>query len=182
METILWRRVDAPGHDGCRFAKKKGGWRLEGATAFLLDGIPSCLAYRVECDAEWRTEHGEVHGWVGTRPIDYLVDRSPDGRWTLNGDVMPHVQGCIDLDFGFTPATNLFQLQRVALKVGEATDLQVAWLDAGSGALQLLEQRYERRTADSYFYSAPRFEYEATLAVNKAGFVTTYPDLWEAVS
>ena len=55
-------------------------------------------------------------------------------------------------------------------------------IDAGAGALQLLQQRYERRSASSYFYSAPRFDYEAVLEVNAAGFVITYPDLWEAVS
>ncbi len=123
-----------------------------------------------------------MHGWVGTRPLDFRITRSEAGIWTLNGQVVPHLDGCVDLDFGFTPATNLFQLRRVALQVGEAADVPVAWIDVSAGTLDTLHQRYERRTAEAYWYEAPRFDYFALLRVNANGFVEKYPDLWEAES
>jgi hypothetical protein len=93
---------------------------------------------------------------------------------------MSHLDGCVDLDLGFTPATNLFQLRRVALQVGQAADVPVAWLDGFVGTLDTLYQRYERRTAEAYWYEAPRFTYFALLQVNAFGFVEKYPNLWEA--
>jgi uncharacterized protein len=181
-DAILWRRLDADGHDACRLVQYHDGWRLDGAAVFQHDGMPACLAYQVDCDAGWRTRQGAVRGWLGTRPVDLVVVRTPAGAWTLAGQVVPGLDGCVDLDLGFTPATNLFQLRRVALQVGQAANVPVAWLDVTAGSLDMLEQRYERRTAGEYWYEAPRFDYAAFLEVSAAGFVTKYPALWEAVS
>jgi hypothetical protein len=178
--SILWRRLDDAGHDACRLVEKEGGWRLEGAAVFLHEGVPACLDYKVDCDGAWRTREGAVHGWGGERFVDFRVTRAPDGVWTLNGQVMPDVTGCVDLDLGFTPATNLFQLRRVALQVGQAADVPVAWIDVPGDSLDMVRQRYERRTAEKYWYESPPFDYYALLRVNAAGFVLKYPDLWEA--
>jgi uncharacterized protein len=54
----------------------------------------------------------------------------------------------------------------------------VAWLEVSAGTLAPLQQRYERRTANTYGYEAPRFNYDAQLSVRSSGFVTDYPGLW----
>jgi hypothetical protein len=178
--TVLWRRLDAVGHDACRLLQRDGAWRLEGAAGFRHEGLPACLAYQVDADSQWRTQEGAVHGWVGARPLDFRIARTPSGVWSLNGRVVPGLDGCVDLDFGFTPATNLFQLRRVALEVGQDAHVPVAWLDVPDGTLTPHHQRYERRTAEVYWYEAPRFDYFALLHVGAAGFVEKYPNLWEA--
>jgi uncharacterized protein len=180
IDTILWRRLDSAGHDACRLVQGDDGWRLEGVTAFWHEGIPAGLTYEVECDTEWQTRKGVVHGWVDARPLDFRITRTPDGIWTLNGQVVPDLDQCIDLDLGFTPATNLFQIRRVALQVGEAADVPVAWLDVPVGTLERLHQHYERRTTEVYWYEAPRFDYSALLQVSAVGFVEKYPNLWDA--
>ena len=58
--------------------------------------------------------------------------------------------------------------------------MPVAWLDVTSGQLEVLRQRYERRSQWTYWYEAPRFGYAALLEVTPAGFVRRYPGLWEA--
>jgi hypothetical protein len=178
--AVLWRRLDAPGHDACRVEPAGDGWRLDGAAVFRHDGSAARLAYRVACDASWRTHEGSVHGWVGARAIDVAVRRTTGGAWTLNGVPVPGLAGCVDLDLGFTPATNLFQLRRIALGVGGDADVPVAWLDVPAGTLSVLPQRYERRDEGRYWYEAPRFGYTALLEVDPAGFVRRYPGLWEA--
>jgi hypothetical protein len=180
--TVLWRRLDTPGHDACRLVRTDGGWRLEGVSAFRHEGMPACLAYQVDADEAWRTRDGVVRGWVGLRPLDLRVERTPDGVWSLDGRIVGGLDGCVDLDLGFTPATNLFQLRRVALPVGQASEVPVAWLDVPDGTLTRLDQRYERRTAETYWYESPRFDYAAILHVSAAGFVEKYPNLWETES
>ena len=180
MESILWRRLDAPGHDACRLEPTGNGWRLEGAAAFSDPAGPACLLYEADCDRHWRTREGRATGWVAARRIDLRVQRTAAGDWTLNGSVIHGLEECVDLDFGFTPATNLFQLRRLALAERQASACAVAWLDIDDGGLSVLQQRYERRDADTYWYEAPRFGYAAALHVDATGFVRRYPRLWEA--
>lgn len=129
-----------------------------------------------------RTRHGEVRGWLGVRSVELSIARTTGGAWTLNGAAVPNLGNCVDLDFGFTPATNLLQLRRLALAEGRAADVPVAWLDVSAGTLEVLSQRYERRAEATYWYEAPRFDYAALLEVTPAGFIKRYPGLWEAES
>jgi hypothetical protein len=180
IASILWRRLDTPGHDACRLDQGDTGWTLDGAAVFSENGVPSRLIYQVSCDLAWRTEHGEVRGWLGGQPVEFSIVRTTEGVWTLNGAVVPDLGNCVDLDFGFTPATNLLQLRRSALAEGQAADVPVAWLDVSAGTLEVLPQRYERRAEATYWYEAPRFDYAALLEVEPAGFIHRYPGLWEA--
>jgi uncharacterized protein len=180
VASILWRRRDVPGHDACRLERTQDGWRLEGAATFLHEGTPASLAYDVACDTTWRTTEGSVRGWIGATTIAAVIRRTHEGQWTMNDDIVHGLDDCVDLDLGFTPATNLFQLRRIDLAEGAAADVPVAWLDVAARTLDVLHQRYERRSADSYAYDAPRFDYAAMLRVDEAGFVHDYPQLWRA--
>jgi uncharacterized protein len=90
------------------------------------------------------------------------------------------LDGCLDLDFGFTPATNALQLRRVALRLSEVAEVPVAWLDVPAGTLTRLDRRYHRTADEAYAYEAPRFDYRAVLEVAPSGFARHYPELWEA--
>lgn len=180
-DTILWRRLDAPGHDACRLVPRESGWRLEGAAAFQHENEPAALAYEAECDAAWRTTRGAVRGWVGGRRFDLDIVHGADGAWTLDGRVVSGLDGCVDIDLGFTPATNLFQLRRIALDVGQGADVPVAWIDVLGDTLEAVHQRYERRAPNAYWYESPRFDYFELLRVDATGFVEIYPNLWEIV-
>lgn len=177
---IVWRRLDMPGHDACRLRKDDAGWNLDGTAVFSREGVPARLTYRVACDAAWRTQQGYVHGWVGAESIELGVVRTAAGAWTLNGSVVSNLEACVDLDLGFTPATNLIAIRRLDLAVGQAADAPAAWLDVFGAALGLLSQRYERRGATRYWYEAPGAGYTAMLEVAPTGFVRRYPGLWEA--
>ena len=178
--TILWRRLDSPGHDACRLEKHSDGWQLDGTAVFSLGGLPACLTYNAACDASWRAKGGRVSGWIGDRSVEFLIARMDGGAWTLDGDDVPGLGHCVDLDFGFTPSTNLLQLRRLALALGQTADAPVAWLDVSTGELAVLVQRYERRSDTTYLYQAPRFDYADLLEVDPTGFVRRYPGLWEA--
>jgi hypothetical protein len=182
IASIIWRRVDTPGHDVCRLVEIDSGFRLEGTALFLHEGVPAQLAYSVMCDPGWRTQQGQVSGWFGVKAVDFSITRMSDGVWNMNGAVVAGLGNCMDLDFGFTPATNLLQLRRLTLSQGQAINAPVAWLDAAGGTLEVLDQRYERRTEAAYWYEAPKFEYAAMLEVDPNGFIRRYPGLWEAES
>jgi len=179
-QTILWRRLDSPGHDACGLQALDGGWRLTGTAVFLSEeGQPCHLRYEVDCDAAWRARSARVSGWLGKAVVEIAIAAEPGGRWTLNGVEQPQVAGLVDVDLGFTPATNLVQLRRLALDIGQGADAPAAYLLFPELRFERLEQHYRRLTFNEYDYQSPRFGYAATLKVLEAGFVTRYPDLWE---
>ena len=117
------------------------------------------MGRRLQCDALWRTTSGRIRGFVGARAIDAIVIRDGAGR-TLNGVWVGGAKHLLDLDLGFTPATNLQQLRRVSIAENEAVQLPVAWLDVDAGALTELPQIYERRGRGAFWYQAPSVGYE----------------------
>jgi uncharacterized protein len=178
-QSILWRRLDVPGHDACALRRVASGWRLDGTALFALDAHPCHLTYEVECDVDWCARSALVHGWIGGRYIDIAILSRPGKQWELGGTEQVAVAGCIDVDLSFTPATNLFAIRRLALDVGENALAPAAWLRFPELQLERLEQRYERVTEDTYDYRAPSVDYAETLRVSTTGFVTHYPALWE---
>ncbi|MET3442457.1 hypothetical protein ABIC94_003244 [Variovorax paradoxus] len=182
VASILWRRLDAPGHDACRLERNAAAWQLDGAAVFRLeDRRIAQLHYRVRCDLHWHTQWGTVRGWLGAAAIDLSIARDAHGHWKLNDEAVPDLSHCVDLDLGFTPATNLLQLRRLNLAKGEGADAPAAWVDLdGGGMLSELKQRYERTANDAYAYEAKRFDYAAMLRVTEDGFVHDYPGLWIA--
>jgi len=179
VASILWRRLDGPGHDACRLERSDSAWQLDGAAVFRHDdGRIAQLHYRVRCDAHWHTQWGTVRGWVGSEAVDISITRSARGVWTFNDEAVPDLGHCLDLDLAFTPATNLVALRRLHLKPGEKADAPAAWLDLGEGGLSPLAQHYAQRTATACGYASPRFGYAAELTLTTDGFVAHYPDLW----
>ena len=89
------------------------------------------------------------------------------------------MEGCLDLDFGFTPATNYLQLRRLDTPVGETREFDVAWFD-GEGGLIRLPQTYQRLTETTYDYASSQGGYRAVLEMDPGGFVVHYPTLWRA--
>ena len=176
--TILWRRLDLPGHDWARLAPQGGGWLLAGTALFTHDGLPCRLDYRVLCDTAWRTGSASVEGWAGSEHVRHHLSVDAARRWRLDGVEQPQVEGCIDVDLGFTPATNLLALRRLELAVGEQAPVRSAWLDFPGFAMEPLPQSYRRTSNTTYAYESDGGAFTAELRVNAAGFMVDYPGLW----
>lgn len=178
--TILWRRLDLPGHDTARLVREDGGWRLEGFAAFASEAGPSALAYDVRLSARWRTRSARVTGWLGARSVRVRVTADAGRGWTLDGVPQAALQGCVDLDLAFTPATNLLPIRRLGLDIGHAGVARAAWLRLPELTLEPIDQTYERLTAGTYRYVTAAGVFDRRLTVRPDGFVVDYPGEWRA--
>jgi uncharacterized protein len=177
--SILWRRLDQPGHEAARLSALESGWHLAGTAVFASEGRPCRLDYIVVCDRDWRTVTGRVTGWVGEGLVD--VDVTADaGRWRLNGVECPAVAGCSDLDLEFSPSTNLLPIRRLGLAVGGEAPVRSAWLRFPRFTLESLDQVYRRAGDPMYRYESSGDAFAGDLRVNDVGFVIDYPGLWQA--
>jgi hypothetical protein len=177
---ILWHRLDTPGHESARIFSRDSRWHLTGTAVFVHERQPCRLDYSIVCDAEWRTLSGQVAGWVGNEIVDLSISAGLDQEWLLDDTEFPIVAGCTDLDLNFSPSTNLLPIRRLNLAVGEEAAVRAAWLRFPSFTLEPLDQIYRRLDETTWRYESAGGSFVRDLTVNKEGFVTLYPGLWQA--
>lgn len=181
-QSILWRGIYLRGHEACRLYQLDSEWRLEGTAVFTSDNRPYRLSYVVICDPSWNTRRGFVSGWVGDDNVDIEIAVDAHGNWKMNDVEKSAVNGCVDLDLNFSPSTNLLPIRRLNLGIGEQATIKSAWLRFPSFELEPLSQVYTRLDNSTYRYSSGGGKFVCELKVNEVGFVTEYPELWQAES
>ncbi|MBU2963606.1 putative glycolipid-binding domain-containing protein [Citreicella sp. C3M06] len=180
LTTIRWRALDRDGEDKCRLAQLGDGYMLIGHARFRDGAGWAALDYVVRIGADWKTLSADVTGRHGGDDVAVKLVRS-GADWTLNGTAQPQLYGCEDVDFAFTPATNLMPLRRLP-DVGRLTT-QAAWLRCPGppGSMVVtLSQSYTRERGQLVAYKAEETGTCQQLVVGPDGFVMTYPGLWEA--
>jgi hypothetical protein len=176
---ILWRRLDQPGHEAARLVFHDPFWQLMGSAAFAQERHPCRVEYLIVCDASWRTLHARVTGWLGSQYAKVELLANSSGQWRRNGKPCPAVADCIDIDLGFSPATNMIPIRRLGLAPGQQAEARAAWLQFPDFTLEPLAQIYRRTGETSYRYQTLDGSFASDLEVNALGFVTRYPGRWE---
>jgi RimJ/RimL family protein N-acetyltransferase len=178
--TILWRRIDLPGHEVGELTALATGWRLSGVAALAHEQRPCRVEYDIECDAAWRTQRVRIRGHVAGAPATLDLARDANDEWSANGTPVPSLQGCLDVDLGFSPSTNLLPIRRLSLGIGEHASVRAAWVRFPDLTLAVLEQVYTRLGETSYRYESAGGTFRRDLTVNAEGCVLDYPDFWRA--
>jgi hypothetical protein len=185
---ILWRSEELESSDHFVARVTPAGWRFDGTLVAPIEDEPAHIRYSLELDRGWLTRRAEVAITVGAgdaRVISFETDGQ--GHWKVEGASIDgqELEGCLDVDLGFSPATNTLQVRRLGLEVGESRTLTVAWLSFPELEVQPLTQTYTRLAADRWNYGDD--EFTADLALSPEGFVLVYGDgeddpLWRATN
>ena len=181
---MTWRRLDVPGREEARIERIATGWRLTGELDVEEAPARARLRYRIECDAEWRTRSAFVDGKSNGRAVTVALAADGAGNWSQDATPLPDLAGALDVDLGFTPATNTLPIRRLALAVGTSAPVRSAWLRFPGLRLEPLEQTYTRETERSFRYRADVDGelFTARLDTDEFGRVLRYEGLWEAES
>jgi hypothetical protein len=179
-ETILWQRLDTPGHEVATIERESDGWRLGGVAVFVESGTPCRVDYEIRCDGQWITRRCLLRGAIGGRPVHLEVERDAVGAWSVDGVEIATLRGCADIDLGFSPVTNLLPIRRLGLPIGTHASVRAAWVRFPNLTLEVLEQTYARISRDRYIYESAGGEFRRELTVDDFGCVTEYPGLWRA--
>jgi hypothetical protein len=154
---------------------------MSGVAIVTNDKAPHCVEYEVQCDPQWRTVRCRISEHGGSDRTDFDIRHDEKG-WTLNGVEVPSVSFCQDIDFGFSPATNLLAIRRLKLAAGQNAMVRAAWVRFPDFNLEPLEQSYTRIDANTYRYESDNGRFKKDLKVTEDGFVIEYPGLWVAES
>ena len=181
MTTILWRGRWLDSSEFCDLSAKPGGHRLSGIVLLAIDGRPGQIRYAVDLDEAWRTDTVEVTTLIAGEDRHVRLTADAGGHWRLDGSPVAALDGCIDADLGFTPATNTLPIRRLGLQVGETAEIRAAWMRFPTLTVQAAVQFYERLDERLWRYRSGTFA--ADLTVDPSGLVVAYgEEVWTAVA
>jgi uncharacterized protein len=155
--------------------------RVDGSTAAVEDGEAWSVGYSIELDRQWRTRRATVRGRAQGGEREIAIDADGAGRWKVDGEEVPALDGCLDLDLESSSLTNAFPMRRLSLEVGQSAQAPAAYVRVLDLRVERLEQSYERLpdgTGGARFdYASPRFGFRGELEYDASGLVIEYPGI-----
>jgi hypothetical protein len=155
---VHWRRLDTEGQSLAGFALESPNLVLCGGDSWTQDGQPTWTNYTHSSIPGGKFLNATIDGWLNKRFVQAKIVRTAENCWILNGSEQPGLEDLTDLDFGFTPATNYFQLRRLGEELGVRRELPVVWWDLGETRLIRLPQFYTRHSATTAWYESPSMD------------------------
>jgi hypothetical protein len=154
-----------------------GGYELTGKTLIVHDEIRVEISYRVETASDWATTFATVE--IPALAVSHEVTVPKPGHWLVDGELRPDLDGCVDIDLGWTPATNTLPIRRLQLENGDRATIRAAWLKWSELQFMAANQTYTRAGESSWQYASGDFS--AELLVDDDGVVIRYgdPPIWQ---
>ena len=184
MKLYRWAATGAePGLEHLELrALPEGGWGADGAVLGAREGEPYSMRYQLLLDEQWRVRRASfdlMNGAVGVLVADGA------GNWQDGeGNTLPQLEGCIDLDIAATPFSKTMPIRRLDLLQGERREIKVVYVHIEGVKLQVypVAQAYTCvKTRNIYRYEGLFRNFTTELTVDKDAIVLQYPTLFKRV-
>lgn len=179
--TIVWEAQQWSGMEYLRLEQRPDEIVAEGTILMIENGHPLRIGYTIRCDPGWAVRQVHIN-LLGKTGSSLHLDADGRGHWTAEGDLLPSLDGCIDVDIAATPFTNTLPIRRLALTPGDSAEIKVAYIAIPDLSVNPARQRY---TCLEPHVEGARYRYEgldtgftAELAVDADGLVIDYQELW----
>jgi uncharacterized protein len=179
---ILWHCPLLSSSEHALLVHSEDGYRLQGLAVLPLGELPCHIEYAVAVDRQWRPRRAQATITTSSGAREIVLRSHHGAGWEVDGQRAAPLDGCPDIDFGWTPATNTVPIRRLGLEVGETASITAAWVRFPELDVVASEQRYRRLAIDRWQYTSGEYDYQ--LAVDPAtGLVLSYgDDLWRAAA
>ncbi|XOK64883.1 putative glycolipid-binding domain-containing protein [Paenibacillus elgii] len=137
------------------------------------------LKYDIVLDKSWVTRAVTIRYLGENQGLRLLSDGN--GIWKdEQGQVIPELSGCIDIDISCTPFTNTLPINRLSYEPLQQQEIQVVYISAVELNYRQVKQSYtllENRKDSSVFrYQSGNFM--ESITVDSNGIVVVYPNLF----
>jgi uncharacterized protein len=180
--AAAWRHLDArAGFEVVFPSRQAGGYRLDGHATAVEGGEAWSVRYTVVLDANWVTRSAHIVGRSALGESEVHLESDGNAGWRVDGEPMPELAGCVDVDLEASACTNAFPVHRLELDVGQAADAPAVYVRVRDLRVERLEQTYARLPDvgehSRYHYLAPSFDFRAVLVYDEHGLVLDYPGI-----
>jgi hypothetical protein len=180
--TAAWQHLGArTGFEVVYFQARDGGCHIEGWTTATEDGATWAVEYAIQLDSSGATRRARIRGRSPAGFSSRVLESDGAGRWLVDGQIAPHLDGCLDVDLESSAMTNALPVHRMALPAGTRADAPAAYVRAAGLAVERLEQTYARTPGQAarqcFDYSAPVFGFSCRLVYDESGLVADYPGI-----
>lgn len=176
----VWRSDLLGSTEHFRLLEMEDGHRLSGTVTIAGESGQEGITYEVDTQADWLTRRAQIQ--IPEMAIEFNVGADGSGKWWIDGQVRSDLEGCTDIDLGWTPATNTLPIRRAAAKFGRPTEIKAAWLRWPELTFVAATQTYTQLDETTWRYEHAGFN--AVLEVDPRGVVISYgdPPIWYSSS
>jgi uncharacterized protein len=179
---ILWHCPLLSSSEHAVLTGSQDGYRLQGVAVLPLGELPCHLDYAVAVDRQWRPSQARASITTPSGSREIVLRSHHGAGWEVDGELRSGLDGCLDVDFGWTPATNTVPIRRLGLDVGETASITAAWVRFPELDVVASEQRYRRLATDRWQYTSGEYDYQLVTDPG-TGLVLAYgDDLWRAAA
>ncbi|PZS31731.1 MAG: hypothetical protein DLM59_09400 [Pseudonocardiales bacterium] len=180
--TAAWQHQEArSGFEVACFVVLDEGYRICGCTTAVQDGQSWTVDYTITLDATWTSRSARVTGRSVTGVHSVVLQADGAGRWLVDGEAAPRLDGCLDVDLESSAMTNALPVHRMSLPVDARAAAPAAYVRVPDLSVERLEQEYVRMTDEDsyqrYDYTAPSFAFNSQLVYDTSGLVLAYPGI-----
>lgn len=185
--NYFWASIPGPGVEQLRLRLDPVENVAHGLVMGVEDGEPFRLQYKIKWGSNWRIRKVALEA----QTMAGLAERSlkSDGRGNWQGDQgepLPELEGCFDIDISVTPFTNVFPVRRLELAPGKSAEIKVAYIAAPALAVKPVTQRYTCREQGKgrhvVTYEGYPSGFKADLPLDADGLVLDYPELFRRLA
>jgi hypothetical protein len=151
-------------------------YELAGTTLIMHDDVRVEIVYRVEVTSEWSTRNATID--IAALALTHRVEVPEPGIWLIDGEHRADLDGCTDIDLGWTPATNTIPIRRLELEGRDSATIRAAWLKWSELEFMVSDQTYTKTGEATWRYASGNFS--AELLADDHGVVLRYgdPPIW----
>lgn len=193
--SVLWSHLDKPGLEHLYLHAREGEVLADGQVITLEQGVPLRAHYIVRCNSDWQVVQLDL-SILERQEAELHLRANGEGNWFFaeeealpglaEGEPIPDLAGCIDIDLSVSPFTNTLPIRRHKLAVDQSVEILVAYVALPDLQVTPIRQRYtclsDLPGERVYRYEALDSEFSTEITVDDDGLVVNYPHLFEQVT
>ncbi|EFH88988.1 putative glycolipid-binding domain-containing protein [Ktedonobacter racemifer] len=184
--SVLWSHLGQPGLEHLFLHAREEEVLADGQAITMEQGMPLRAHYVVRCNSDWQVTQFDID-ILGRLQADLHLRADGKGNWFFaEGEPIPDLAGCIDIDISISPFTNTLPIRRLQLAVDESKEILVAYVALPDMQVTPIRQRYtclsDLPGERVYRYESLDSEFSTEITIDDDGLVINYPHLFEQLS
>ena len=180
--NILWTGREYYSLENCLVKSFETGSEIESTIVGKYKEKIYKITYKIRTNQDWETTFLEIYCQHNNQITQLQLEGDGNGNWKMNGNQAVQFNGCTDVDIPLTPFTNTLPINRLRLKQGEESEINVIYLDLLAQRIIPVTQKYVCLSKTKYHYENVPNDFEADIDVDGQGFVVDYPLLFKRSS